>query len=56
MHKRRALNTRLSSGTSAGTFEVAAGPYSPLFLNWYKKCVRFIFSTCFGLIISVKAL
>ena len=26
-HKRRALNTRLSSGTSAGTFAVSAGPY-----------------------------
>jgi len=27
IHKRRALNTRLSSGTSAGTFAVSAGPY-----------------------------
>jgi len=27
LHKRRALNTRLSSGTSAGTFAVSAGPY-----------------------------
>ena len=27
VHKRRALNTRLSSGTSAGTFAVSAGPY-----------------------------
>ena len=27
IHKRRTLNTRLSSGTSAGTFEVSAGPY-----------------------------
>ena len=27
VHKRRALNTRLSSGTSAGTFTVSAGPY-----------------------------
>jgi len=27
VHKRRALNTRLSSGTSAGTFVVSAGPY-----------------------------
>jgi len=26
VHKRRALNTRLSSGTSAGTFAVSAGP------------------------------
>jgi len=26
-HKRRTLNTRLSSGTSAGTFTVTAGPY-----------------------------
>ena len=26
-HKRRTLNTRLSSGTSAGTFAVSAGPY-----------------------------
>ena len=26
-NKRRALNTRLSSGTSAGTFAVSAGPY-----------------------------
>jgi len=26
-HKRRALNTRLSSGASAGTFAVSAGPY-----------------------------
>ena len=25
--KRRALNTRLSSGTSAGTFAVSTGPY-----------------------------
>jgi len=27
VHKRRALNTRLSSGTSAGTFACPAGPY-----------------------------
>jgi len=27
VHKRRALNTQLSSGTSAGTFAVSAGPY-----------------------------
>ena len=27
VHKRRALNTRLSSGSSAGTFAVSAGPY-----------------------------
>jgi len=27
VHKRRALNTRLSFGTSAGTFAVSAGPY-----------------------------
>jgi len=27
VHKRRALNTRLSSGNSAGTFAVSAGPY-----------------------------
>jgi len=27
VHKRRALNTWLSSGTSAGTFAVSAGPY-----------------------------
>ena len=27
VHKRRALNTRLSSGTSARTFAVSAGPY-----------------------------
>jgi len=27
VHQRRALNTRLSSGTSAGTFAVFAGPY-----------------------------
>ena len=27
VHKWRALNTRLSSGTSAGTFAVSAGPY-----------------------------
>ena len=27
VHKRRTLNTRLSSGTSAGTFAVSAGPY-----------------------------
>ena len=27
VHKRRALNTRLCSGTSAGTFAVSAGPY-----------------------------
>ena len=27
VHKRCALNTRLSSGTSAGTFAVSAGPY-----------------------------
>jgi len=27
VHKRRALNTRLSSVTSAGTFAVSAGPY-----------------------------
>ena len=26
-HKRRTLHTRLSSGTSAGTFAVSAGPY-----------------------------
>jgi len=26
-HKRRTLNTRLSSGTSAGTFACPAGPY-----------------------------
>ena len=26
-HKRRTLNTRLSSGTSAGTFAVSTGPY-----------------------------
>ena len=26
LHKRRALNTRLSSGTSVGTFAVSAGP------------------------------
>ena len=28
VHKRRALNTRLFSGTSAGTFAVSAGPYN----------------------------
>jgi len=27
VHKRRALNTRLSSGTSSGTFACPAGPY-----------------------------
>ena len=27
VHKPRALNTRLSSGTSVGTFAVSAGPY-----------------------------
>jgi len=27
VHKRRALSIRLSSGTSAGTFAVYAGPY-----------------------------
>jgi len=27
-HKRRTLNTRLSSGTSAGTFACSAGPYT----------------------------
>ena len=27
VHKRRALNTWLSSGTSTGTFAVSAGPY-----------------------------
>jgi len=27
IHNQRALNTRLSSGTSAGTFAVSAGPY-----------------------------
>jgi len=27
VHKRRALNTQLSSGTSAGTFACPAGPY-----------------------------
>jgi len=27
VHKRRVLNTRLSSGTAAGTFAVSAGPY-----------------------------
>jgi len=27
VHKRRALNTRLPSGTSAGTFACPAGPY-----------------------------
>ena len=27
VHKRRALNTWLSSGTSVGTFAVSAGPY-----------------------------
>jgi len=27
VHKQRTLNTRLSSGTSAGTFAVSAGPY-----------------------------
>jgi len=27
-HKRRTLNTRLSSGTSAGTFVVSMGPYT----------------------------
>ena len=27
VHKRRALNTRLSSGTSAGPFAVSAGHY-----------------------------
>jgi len=27
VHKRRALHTRLSSGTSAGTFACPAGPY-----------------------------
>ena len=26
-HKRRTLNTQLSSGTSEGTFAVSAGPY-----------------------------
>ena len=26
-HEQRTLNTRLSSGTSAGTFAVSAGPY-----------------------------
>jgi len=31
--KRRALNTRLSSGTSAGTFAVSAGPY----INYHAK-------------------
>jgi len=30
VHKQRALNTRLSSGTSAGTFACPAGPYR----NW----------------------
>jgi len=28
VHKQRALNTQLSSGTSAGTFAVSAGPYT----------------------------
>jgi len=28
VHNRRALNTRLSSGTSVGTFAVSAGPYT----------------------------
>ena len=28
VHKQRALNTRLSSGTSAGTFACPAGPYA----------------------------
>ena len=32
VHKRRALNTRLSSCTSAGTFACPAGPY--------RKCIR----------------
>jgi len=27
VHKQRALNTRLSSGTSVGTFAVSVGPY-----------------------------
>ena len=31
--KRRSLNTRLSSGTSAGTFAVSAGPYK----NYHAK-------------------
>jgi len=51
-HKRRTLSTRLSSGTSAGTFEVSAGPYinfcyeagtknePDIFLYQFKKRVR----------------
>jgi len=27
VHRQRALNTQLSSGTSAGSFAVSAGPY-----------------------------
>ena len=37
-HKRRTLNTRLSSGSSAGTFAVSAGPY----IN-YSNVVNFFF-------------
>jgi len=51
-HKRRTLNTRLSSGTSAGTFAVSTGPNinfrdeagtknaPDIFLDQFKKRVR----------------
>ena len=51
-HKRRTLNTRLSFGTSAGTFAVSKGPYihfcdeagtknePDIFLYHFKKRVR----------------
>jgi len=29
--------------------------FPTLFLNWHQKPVRFIFRTCFGLVISVRA-
>ena len=36
-HKRRTLNTRLSSGTSAGTFACPAGPYRNLQAKQVRK-------------------
>jgi len=42
-HKRRTLDTRLSSGTSAGTFAVSAGPY----IITVPKQVRKTLLTCF---------
>jgi len=44
-HKRRTLNTRLSSGTSAGIFAWLAGPYRLLGQSMYEKRTKLVFCT-----------